>query len=161
MNENFLHIEERMTSLTNEREMERHIRKKKESMPKSIYINLGSYTLIYVFSYVFILYLLFIHLCCILLHLVWKGNCKYPLLQAISTEIGWKVCGYEHDEWDVIWHDHGANIGRVVKAAKQYQRVNHFPGMVHIYRKGHLARVMAKMQTICSADEFNFCPRTW
>ena len=89
------------------------------------------------------------------------ANCKYSLLQSISTEIGWRICGHEYDEWDVIWHDHGANIGRVVKAVKQYQRVNHFPGMVHIYRKGHLARVMAKMQTICSADEFNFCPRTW
>ena len=44
--------------------------------------------------------------------------------------------------------------------AKVYQKVNHFPGMVNIYRKSNLARSMAKMTKI-NAKEFNFYPRTW
>ena len=40
------------------------------------------------------------------------------------------------------------------------KRINHFPGMVNIYRKGHLAREMAKMQTV-SKSEYNFYPKTW
>ena len=54
----------------------------------------------------------------------------------------------------------GHNISRIVKTAQKFQRVNHFPGMVNIYRKGHLARVMAGMQSL-SSGYYDFFPKTW
>jgi tubulin polyglutamylase TTLL6/13 len=89
-------------------------------------------------------------------------NCKYPILRVVSNALGWKSwTGTDRvADWDVYWTDSGRDISRWVRAAKAFQRVNHFPGMVHIYRKGHLARVMAGMQVV-SAREYDFFPETW
>lgn len=63
-------------------------------------------------------------------------------------------------DWNVYWTDSGLNIDRVVRSAKVYQKVNHFPGMVNIYRKSNLARSMSKMVKI-NAKEYDFFPKTW
>ena len=63
-------------------------------------------------------------------------------------------------DWNIFWADSGLNIDKVVRGAKIYQKVNHFPGMVNIYRKSNLARSMAKMAKI-NAKEYDFYPRTW
>jgi tubulin polyglutamylase TTLL6/13 len=56
--------------------------------------------------------------------------------------------------------DAAQGIERVVRKAKTFQRVNHIPGMVNIYRKNHLARCITKMQKIFG-DVYDFFPATW
>ena len=63
-------------------------------------------------------------------------------------------------EWFVYWSDSGSGIDRLVRSARCYQKINHFPGMVNIYRKSHLARAMIRMQKVSPA-EYDFFPRTW
>lgn len=63
-------------------------------------------------------------------------------------------------DWNIYWTDSGLNIDRVVRAAKLYQKVNHFPGMVNIYRKSNLARSMSKMVKL-NSKEYGFFPKTW
>ena len=85
--------------------------------------------------------------------------CKYPVIPAAAKLLNWRVTSDMNVNWDVLWSDPGWGISRWIKEAKRYQRVNHFPGMVQIYRKGHLARAMAKMQQ-CS-ESYDFWPQTW
>lgn len=47
-----------------------------------------------------------------------------------------------------------------VKGLELYQRVNHFPGMFHIYRKNYLAKNIEKMRR-AFPEEFDFYPKTW
>ena len=68
--------------------------------------------------------------------------------------------GKQKVDWNVYWTDSGLNIDRVVRAAKVYQRINHFPGMVNIYRKTNLARSMSKMMKI-NSKAYDFFPKTW
>lgn len=63
-------------------------------------------------------------------------------------------------DWNVYWTDSGLHIDKLVRTAKTYQKLNHFPGMVHIYRKSNLARSMARMQKIDSSA-YDFYPKTW
>lgn len=63
-------------------------------------------------------------------------------------------------EWFVCWVDSGLGIDKLVRSAKCYQRLNHFPGMVNIYRKSHLARSMLRMQKV-APSEYDFFPKTW
>ena len=88
---------------------------------------------------------------------------RYPVIHAAIKILGWKAVDGDSDigagGWDILWADSGYGIRRWVKVAKRYQRINHFPGMVQIYRKGHLARAMAMMQK-CS-EGYDFFPRTW
>ena len=84
------------------------------------------------------------------------------MIFAASKILGWRTVNADTaapNDWDVLWADAGHGISRWVKTAKRHQRINHFPGMVQIYRKGHLARAMAKMQH-CSQG-YDFFPRTW
>eukprot|EP01042_Synura_sphagnicola_P022052 gene22052-28081_t len=50
-------------------------------------------------------------------------------------------------------------IERHVRIAKAYQRINHFPGMINIYRKDKLAKSMHKMGRI--SPLYDFTPKTW
>lgn len=63
-------------------------------------------------------------------------------------------------DWNVYWTDSGLHIDKLVRTAKTYQKLNHFPGMVHIYRKSNLARSMARMSKIDNAA-YEFYPKTW
>jgi hypothetical protein len=87
---------------------------------------------------------------------------QYSVIQKASKRIGWKF-SYEEpksENWDVFWADSGLGIDRNVRAAKSFQRINHFPGMVQIYRKNNLAKSIMKMQRI-SMTEYSFSPKTW
>lgn len=92
-------------------------------------------------------------------------NCQYPIISSTAKGLGWSIATAnstnenEPSDWDVIWIDSGLGIEKYIKAAKSYQKINHFVGMVQIYRKNLLARSMNKMQKIC--DEYNFVPKTW
>ena len=41
-----------------------------------------------------------------------------------------------------------------------HQKINHFPGMINIYRKNHLARNLNKLWKVFP-EEFDFYPKTW
>lgn len=110
---------------------------------------------------------------------------QYPVIARVCRRIGWAVttgepvqsgweqlssgngssspmCGSKESslEWFVLWSDSGQSADRLVRNAKCYQRTNHFPGMVQIYRKSHLARSMMRMQKMCPSY-FDFFPKTW
>ncbi|GAB1606285.1 tubulin polyglutamylase TTLL7-like, partial [Argonauta hians] len=59
----------------------------------------------------------------------------------------------------LIWSDLTVSYDKVSEL-QSYQRINHFPGMVKITRKDHLARNIAKMQKMYP-EPFNFHPRTF
>ena len=48
---------------------------------------------------------------------------------------------------------------RVMKL-ESFQRLNHFPGMYQICRKGDLARSICRMAR-CFGREFSIVPKTW
>ena len=94
-------------------------------------------------------------------------NCKYRVVRDVAkNRMRW---GISRDEsiWDVIWLDSGATITNYVRKAMRFQRINHFPGMVQIYRKGHLARAINKMKQVIArfdqfaSEEYDFVPETW
>lgn len=83
--------------------------------------------------------------------------CKYGVFGRVAEKLGWDVS--EDDNCDVLWADAGHAVERFVRSAKSFQRINHFPGMVNIYRKDRLARSMSRMSRISS--HFAFTPKTW
>lgn len=94
-------------------------------------------------------------------------NSKYRVVREVARHrMRW---GLSRDDrvWDVLWMDSGANISSYVRQAMRFQRINHFPGMDQIYRKGYLARAMNKMKQVTaqhgqfSSEEYDFVPETW
>ncbi len=85
-------------------------------------------------------------------------QCKYSVFHKVASSLGWAVTEDESN-WDLFWCDAGLGIEKYVRVAKTYQRINHFPGMINIYRKDRLAKSMAKMSRISPA--YNFTPKTW
>ncbi|XP_042333598.1 tubulin polyglutamylase TTLL6 [Sceloporus undulatus] len=67
--------------------------------------------------------------------------------------------GTEVDDWTLYWTDSSVSLDRVMEM-KNYQKINHFPGMSEICRKDLLARNMGRMLKLFP-KEFNFFPRTW
>lgn len=116
-----------------------------------------------------------------------NSNTQYPVIAKVCRLLGWSttveataaVAAAEEmglggevtsthptsprdaaSEWFVYWSDSGLGIDKLIRTARSYQKINHFAGMVQIYRKSHLARSMIRMQRI-SAAEYDFFPRTW
>lgn len=86
-------------------------------------------------------------------------NTKYPAIQTSAKSLGWAIT-YSNEEWDIYWTDSGNRIERYVKQARSYQRINHFPGMIEIYRKNNLARVLMAMRDL-NKISYDFFPRSW
>ena len=94
-------------------------------------------------------------------------NCKYRVVRDVAkNRMRWSI-SRDENSWDVLWLDSGANITNYVRKAMRFQRINHFPGMVQIYRKGHLARAINKMKQVIArfdqfaSEEYDFVPETW
>lgn len=49
------------------------------------------------------------------------------------------------DDWDLYWTDNAVTPEQLGKM-KQYQKINHFPGMFTLSRKNYLARNLTKME---------------
>uniref|UniRef100_A0AAX7TET0 Tubulin tyrosine ligase-like family, member 7 n=1 Tax=Astatotilapia calliptera TaxID=8154 RepID=A0AAX7TET0_ASTCA len=60
---------------------------------------------------------------------------------------------------NLIWNDSAVQHEKIAEL-RNYQRINHFPGMGEICRKDCLARNMAKMIK-CQPQEYSFIPKTW
>ncbi|XP_077406836.1 tubulin polyglutamylase ttll6 isoform X2 [Vanacampus margaritifer] len=86
------------------------------------------------------------------------SNCKYESVRRAARRYGLKVSA-DGDDWTLMWSDCSVSLERV-KAMKQYQKINHFPGMIEICRKDTLARNLNRMLKLFPKD-YNICPRTW
>eukprot|EP01041_Mallomonas_annulata_P010563 gene10563-22041_t len=83
---------------------------------------------------------------------------KYSVVQLACKKLGWTA--RPDGDWNVMWSDSGLNIASRVRSAKRYQRINHFPGMVNIYRKSNLAHSLRNMEKMASV-QYDFFPKTW
>jgi len=83
---------------------------------------------------------------------------KYEVIRLACKELDWQI-GDSNVVWQVCWSDSSTNLSQLVKNAKRFQRINHFVGMVSIYRKSHLAKSLNNMRNLCS-DEYCFYPIT-
>ncbi|GAB0193030.1 tubulin polyglutamylase TTLL7 [Grus japonensis] len=65
----------------------------------------------------------------------------------------------EDETANLIWSDSAVQQEKIAEL-RNYQRINHFPGMGEICRKDFLARNMTKMIK-SQPQEYSFIPRTW
>ncbi|XP_038649599.1 tubulin polyglutamylase TTLL7 [Scyliorhinus canicula] len=84
---------------------------------------------------------------------------KYQIVRLAIMEAGFARAREEDDTANLIWNDTAVQQERIADL-RNYQRINHFPGMGEICRKDCLARNMAKMLKTQS-QEYCFTPRTW
>ena len=72
----------------------------------------------------------------------------------------WKLSSDpEANNWDLFWTDNAVQpdaLGRM----KQYQKINHFPGMYSLAQKNQLGRNLMKMRK-AFPTYFEFFPQTW
>uniref|UniRef100_A0A4W3IDL2 Tubulin tyrosine ligase-like family, member 7 n=1 Tax=Callorhinchus milii TaxID=7868 RepID=A0A4W3IDL2_CALMI len=84
---------------------------------------------------------------------------KYEIVRLAVDESGFTRIRDEDDTANLIWSDSAVQQEKIAEL-RNYQRINHFPGMGEICRKDCLARNMAKMIK-SQAQEYSFTPRTW
>lgn len=91
------------------------------------------------------------------------AHTKYAIIPSVARTLNWRIStrvDLTGDDWDVAWVDGGLGIEKTVRSMLTHQRINHFPGMVELYRKDRLARSIARMRSLCAA-EYAFTPMTW
>ena len=87
-------------------------------------------------------------------------NCKYDVVYESAEELGWRpVFDDDNIEWNLFWTDTSVSTERVMRLQK-FQKINHFPGMYQICRKGDLARSLTRIAR-AFPKAFRFFPRTW
>ncbi|XP_051866628.1 tubulin polyglutamylase TTLL7 isoform X2 [Pristis pectinata] len=84
---------------------------------------------------------------------------KYQIVRMAILEAGFTRAREEDETANLIWNDAAVQQERIADL-RNYQRINHFPGMGEICRKDCLARNMAKMIK-SQSQEYCFTPRTW
>uniref|UniRef100_A0ACB8F2W3 Tubulin polyglutamylase ttll7 n=1 Tax=Sphaerodactylus townsendi TaxID=933632 RepID=A0ACB8F2W3_9SAUR len=84
---------------------------------------------------------------------------KYEIVRVAIEEMGYVKTRDDDESANLIWSDSAVQQEKIAEL-RNYQRINHFPGMGEICRKDFLARNMTKM--IRSQPlEYSFIPRTW
>ena len=89
-------------------------------------------------------------------------DCKYESVRQVVRARGWKLLEEDDDEdidWNIYWIDTSVSSERVMRM-KSYQRINHFPMMSTLARKGGLGKNLTRLQSIFK-EEYKFFPRTW
>ncbi|XP_009671532.1 tubulin polyglutamylase TTLL7 [Struthio camelus] len=84
---------------------------------------------------------------------------KYEIVRVVIREMGFVKTRDEDETANLIWSDCAVQQEKIAEL-RNYQRINHFPGMGEICRKDFLARNMTKMIK-CQPQEYGFIPRTW
>uniref|UniRef100_A0A8C5QUX8 Tubulin tyrosine ligase like 7 n=1 Tax=Leptobrachium leishanense TaxID=445787 RepID=A0A8C5QUX8_9ANUR len=84
---------------------------------------------------------------------------KYEIVRIVIEEMSYVKARDEDETANLIWNDCAVHHEKITDL-RNYQRINHFPGMGEICRKDCLARNMTKMIK-CQSQEYNFVPRTW
>ncbi|KAG2430736.1 hypothetical protein HYH02_013575 [Chlamydomonas schloesseri] len=82
--------------------------------------------------------------------------CKYPLVREAAERMGYTVSEDDNEMWDLFWSDLSVS-GERVQRMLPFQRLNHFPGMLEICRKGALSKHMARMAARLPS-EYRFYP---
>ncbi|KAJ7986715.1 hypothetical protein DPEC_G00342770 [Dallia pectoralis] len=84
---------------------------------------------------------------------------KYEIVRIAINELGFLKTLDEDETANLIWSDSAVQHEKIADL-RNYQRINHFPGMGEICRKDCLARNMSKI--IKSQPlEYSFIPKTW
>ncbi|KAJ0032514.1 hypothetical protein NQD34_002595 [Periophthalmus magnuspinnatus] len=84
---------------------------------------------------------------------------KYEIVRAVICEMDFIKARDEDETANLIWNDSAVQHEKIAEL-RNYQRINHFPGMGEICRKDCLARNMSKMIK-CQPQEYSFIPKTW
>ncbi|KAH9587400.1 Tubulin polyglutamylase ttll6 [Schistosoma haematobium] len=86
------------------------------------------------------------------------SNCKYESVRRVLKRFGFRETEDDED-WCLYWTDYSVTIDKVL-VMKQWQKINHFPGMSEICRKDSLARNLNRMIRLFPKD-YNIFPKTW
>ncbi|XP_077462659.1 tubulin polyglutamylase TTLL7 isoform X3 [Stigmatopora argus] len=84
---------------------------------------------------------------------------KYEIVRIVMNEVGFLKTRDDDETANLIWNDSAVQHEKIAEL-RNYQRINHFPGMGEICRKDCLARNMSKMIK-CQSQEYSFVPKTW
>uniref|UniRef100_A0A3P8S5M5 Tubulin tyrosine ligase-like family, member 7 n=1 Tax=Amphiprion percula TaxID=161767 RepID=A0A3P8S5M5_AMPPE len=84
---------------------------------------------------------------------------KYEIVRIVINEMDFLKTRDEDETANLIWNDSAVQHEKIAEL-RNYQRINHFPGMGEICRKDCLARNMSKMIK-CQPQEYSFIPKTW
>ncbi|XP_033287464.1 tubulin polyglutamylase TTLL7 isoform X5 [Orcinus orca] len=84
---------------------------------------------------------------------------KFEIVRLVIDEMGFMKTPDEDETSNLIWCDSAVQQEKIAEL-RNYQRINHFPGMGEICRKDFLARNMTKMIKSRPLD-YTFVPRTW
>ncbi|XP_046892762.1 tubulin polyglutamylase TTLL7 isoform X1 [Hypomesus transpacificus] len=84
---------------------------------------------------------------------------KYEIVRIAISEMAFLKTRDEDETANLIWNDSAVQHEKIAEL-RNYQRINHFPGMGEICRKDCLARNMSKMIK-CQPQEYSFVPKTW
>ncbi|XP_039887276.1 tubulin polyglutamylase TTLL7 isoform X1 [Simochromis diagramma] len=84
---------------------------------------------------------------------------KYEIVRIVINEMDFIKTRDDDETANLIWNDSAVQHEKIAEL-RNYQRINHFPGMGEICRKDCLARNMAKMIK-CQPQEYSFIPKTW
>ncbi|KAF3690849.1 Tubulin polyglutamylase TTLL7 [Channa argus] len=84
---------------------------------------------------------------------------KYEIVRIVINEMYFIKTRDDDETANLIWNDSAVQHEKIAEL-RNYQRINHFPGMGEICRKDCLARNMSKMIK-CQPQEYSFIPKTW
>ncbi|XP_060737710.1 tubulin polyglutamylase TTLL7 [Tachysurus vachellii] len=84
---------------------------------------------------------------------------KYEIVRIVVGEMAFHKTRDEDETANLIWNDSAVQHEKIAEL-RNYQRINHFPGMGEICRKDCLARNMSKMIK-SQPQEYSFIPKTW
>ncbi|KAI5614687.1 tubulin polyglutamylase TTLL7 isoform X1 [Silurus asotus] len=84
---------------------------------------------------------------------------KYEIVRIVIGEMAFHKTRDEDETANFIWNDSAVQHDKIAEL-RNYQRINHFPGMGEICRKDCLARNMSKMIK-SQPQEYSFIPKTW
>ncbi|XP_018408629.1 PREDICTED: tubulin polyglutamylase TTLL7 [Nanorana parkeri] len=84
---------------------------------------------------------------------------KYEIVRQVIEEMHFVKSRDDDETTNLIWSDCAIQHEKIAEL-RNYQRINHFPGMGEICRKDCLSRNMNKMIK-CQPHEYSFIPRTW
>ncbi|CAN0384244.1 unnamed protein product [Ectocarpus sp. 13 AM-2016] len=92
------------------------------------------------------------------------ADCKYDVVRVAAQAKGWKLVNEDPEasstrKCHVYWIDVPAIVERM-QHLHRWQRINHFPGMSNVARKGRLAQNLDRMRRTFP-HEYSFYPRTW
>ncbi|OMJ76038.1 hypothetical protein SteCoe_23175 [Stentor coeruleus] len=89
------------------------------------------------------------------------GDTKYEVVKHVAAKcLGWHLTDdFLDDNWDIEWTDNSVSPDKLSKM-RQYQKINHFPGMYGICKKNYLAWNLNRMCKLFPND-YNFYPKTW